>query len=478
MPELSLHNIDQISRDISRQEITFSHLLDDLIDHICCDVEYEMQSGLDFITAYRKVKQKIGSRRLKEIQEETLYAVDTKYRHMKNTMKISGIVGTVLLGFGALFKIQHWPLAGTMTTLGAVTLAFVFMPSALGVLWKETHSRKRLFLFIPAFLAGMFLILGTLFKVQHWPAAGILILLALLFGAVFFIPSLLAVKLQDQENKAKRPVYILGAAGFIIYVAGMLFKIQHWPLAAAFMVIGMIILCGFVFPWYTWITWKEEDHISAKFIYIVFGLLIIIVPGALLNLNLQQSYQNGYYSHQGQQQALYDYLFRNSNSIMTDNHDSPDYPLMEKVHSRTSEILGFIADVESRMISQAEGKPGAPVVITDQVVQTETGPRIQYNNISRPFNSQPVKGFLLPGAKTREELTAVMTDYSNYLASLVPAEVLQDYSRRLDPAGYLPGKVSENELITLMTGLHSLALLKNSILAVESAILKAVANPE
>ena len=70
-------------------------------------------------------------------------------------MKISGIAGTVLLGFGALFKIQHWPLAGTMTTLGAVTLALVFMPSALGVLWKETHSRKRLFLFISAFLAGM-----------------------------------------------------------------------------------------------------------------------------------------------------------------------------------------------------------------------------------------------------------------------------------------------------------------------------------
>src|SRR4030042_1838701 len=125
MPELSLHNLDQISRDISRQEITFSHLLEDLIDHICCDVEYEMQSGLDFSSAYKKVKQKMGSRRLKEIQEETLYAVDSKYRQMKNTMKISGIAGTVLLGFGALFKIQHWPLAGIMVTLGTLILAFI-----------------------------------------------------------------------------------------------------------------------------------------------------------------------------------------------------------------------------------------------------------------------------------------------------------------------------------------------------------------
>src|SRR4030043_2345947 len=209
MPELSLQNIDQISRDIEKQEITFSPLLEELIDHVCCDVEYEMQSGLDFSSAYKKVKQKMGKRRLKEIQEETLYAVDKKYRQMKNTMKISGIAGTVLLGFGALFKIQHWPLAGTMTTLGAVTLALVFMPSALGVLWKETHNRKRLLLFISAFLAGGFFILGTLFKIQHWPGAGLIITLAVLFGILFFVPALLVSKLRDLENKSKRPVYII-----------------------------------------------------------------------------------------------------------------------------------------------------------------------------------------------------------------------------------------------------------------------------
>ena len=264
MPELSIQNIERISRDVKKQEIIFSHLFDELIDHICCDVENEMQDGLTFPEAYSKVRQKIGSRRIKEIQEETLYAVDTKYRHMKNTMKISGIAGTVLLGFGALFKIQHWPLAGVMMTLGAVTLALVFMPSALGVLWKETHSRKKLFLFVSAFLAGMCFILGTLFKIQHWSGADIIIILAALFGIFFFVPALLVSKLQDQENKFKKPVYILGAIGLICYIAGMFFKIQHWPLAAMLMVLGMIILCVIVFPWYTWISWKEESHISSE----------------------------------------------------------------------------------------------------------------------------------------------------------------------------------------------------------------------
>jgi hypothetical protein len=72
MPDLSLHNIDQISNDISREEISFSHLLDDLIDHVCCDVEHEMKMGKNFNDAYKAVKEKMGPRRAKEIQEETL----------------------------------------------------------------------------------------------------------------------------------------------------------------------------------------------------------------------------------------------------------------------------------------------------------------------------------------------------------------------------------------------------------------------
>jgi hypothetical protein len=74
MPELTLQNIDLISRDVKREEIIISHLLEDLIDHVCCDVEEEMQNGLNFTEAYRKVKNKMGPRRLKEIQEETLYS--------------------------------------------------------------------------------------------------------------------------------------------------------------------------------------------------------------------------------------------------------------------------------------------------------------------------------------------------------------------------------------------------------------------
>ena len=472
MPELSLHDIDQISRDISRQEITFSHLPEELIDHVCCDVENEMHQGLSFNDAYQKVKKKIGSRGLKKVQEETLYAVDTKYRKMKNTMKISGVAGTVLLGFAALFKIQHWPGAGIMLTLGALILAFVFLPSALAVLWKETRSTKRLFLFISSFLTGICFITGTLFKIQHWPYAGSILMLGALSGILLFIPALLVNRLNDPENKSKRPAYILGATGSVLFVAGLLFKIQHWPFATIFMVLGVILLVIIALPYYTWLTWKEESHISPMFIFLITGSLLIIMPGALINLSLQHSYQEYYYPNNYQQNELYNYLFRNNISLLSSYHDSSSYPLIEQLHTRTTGLLAIISNIQEKMVQESEGKPGKPAVSTDQIRQTKTGHEIIYRELSKPLDTGPAKDFLLPGCSSRNELNSSMAEYVTFLTSMIPAEDLVKYKKVLDTGTFLPTEKNEENGISLMSGLHSLEIMKNGLLTVESSVLK------
>jgi hypothetical protein len=352
------------------------------------------------------------------------------------------------------------------------------MPSALGVLWKETHKMKKLLLFISAFLAGMCFILGTLFKIQHWSGAGIIIALAALFGLFLFVPALLVSKLQDQENQLKKPVYILGAIGLLFYAGGMLCKIQHWTLATTLMVLGMIILCIIVFPWYTWISWKEESHISTRFIYMVIGLLLIIVPGALINLNLQYSYEEDFYSHQEQQQALYGYLYRNNSSLMTRYHDSLSYSQMEQLHLKTISLLTFIGDIQAKMVQESEGEPGKPALSQDQIKQTETGTEIQYKRLSKAFYYAPVRDFLASGSSTRDELNSALTEYAKYISGMIPEEDPQKYTNLLEPSLYLPGTVPEGTNISLMSGLHSLELLKNSLLTVESKMLTAIIKHE
>ena len=474
MPELSFRDIDQISNDIRKQEITFSHLADELIDHLCCDVEYQMKNGMSFPEAYRFVKEKMGSRRLKEIQEETLYVVDTKYRQMKNTMKISAIAGTIMLGFAALFKIMHWPGAGIMMILGAFTLAFVFMPSALTVLWKETHSGKRMFLYISAFVTAMLFIIGVASKVQHWPLAAFILMIASLSGIFAFIPALLAAKLKDQENKTKKIVYILGAAGLTCFILGILCKLQHWPWATIFLMCGMVIIFLVVFPWYTRISWKEDKNVSAKFIYMVVGSLALVLPAVLINLSLQRNYDAGYYSHQKEQQALFEYKFTQNQSFTTNSKDSVASPVLAEINGKTNDLLKFINDTEAKMIAMAEGKPGVPAVLTYQIKGTGSGPQIQYNLLRAPFHNVPFREFLSNGSGSRTELNTALKEYSDYLSGLTPGSDNGKYTKLLDPSAYLPDFNPETDRVSLMTGLHMLELMKNGILTAESYALSVV----
>lgn len=474
MPELNSHDIEQISQDINRQGISFSHLRDDLIDYVCCDVENEMQDGLSFSEAYQKVKHKMGSNRLKEIQNETLYAVDTKYRNMKNTMKISGIVGTILFGFATLFKIQHWSGAGIMMTLGALTLTFAFMPSALVVLWKETHSPKRLFLFVSAFFTGTFIVLGILFKVQHWPAAGIILSIGMLCGILLFIPSLIINRFADKDKKLQRPVFVFGSMGLILYVAGIVVKIQHWPSAGTLMIPSIILLCISLI-WYSWLTWKDENYVSSRFIFLIISAVSLIIPGALINVSLQYSYEDGYYPNLEQQQEMNDYLNNQNNSFMLTYRDSASFPKLEQIHSGTTGLLSTISNIQVKMVQESEGKPGVPAVSDKQIRTINGKPVIQYRLLSKPFQPNPVQDYLLPESGRRQELNTALAEYRRSIALILQGRDEQWFTSLLDPATYLTGIKSGSRTVSLISGLHSLELLKNGILTAELNALKSVA---
>jgi hypothetical protein len=479
MPDPTIQDIEQIRGDIIKQEISFSHLLDELIDHVCCDVENEMLNGLTFSEAYRNVRQKIGPDRFSDIQKETLYEVDSKYRKMKKTMKISGIAGTILFGLAALFKIQHWPLAGIMMTLGALILSFVFLPSSLGVLWKETHNRKRIFLFVAAFLMGFFFIMGTLFKVMHWPGASFIFVISALAMLLLFIPSLIGAIFSDPDNKSFRAVYLTAAVGFMLLTMGMIFKIQHWPLATLLTLAGVIILGFISMPWYTRLRWKDEIHVNPVFIFLVISSLLIIVPVALVNVNLQTSYEDGFYFNQTQQQAMNDYMIMHNTSLISMNHDTLTARSFEMLHMETLKLSKLIGSIKSKMVQESEGEPGKPAISSAQLRQTETGTMINYKLLSRPFHNF-VSRQLLPDHDSRLLLEESINQYYDFVCTLVH-EGQERYGHILNPKVYFPADTELPVNFSMMSGLHALELLGNSILIVESDIIRSLTssqNPE
>ncbi len=478
MPELTIYDIERITCDVISQEIIFPNLADELIDHICCDVEYEMEKGLNFNEAYNRVKQKIGKRRLKEIQEETLYATDSKYRIMKTTMKFSAVAGTVLFGVAAMFKIQHWPGAGIMLTLGALILALLFMPSALGVLRKENRSRKRQVLFISAFLSAGLFITGILFKIQHWNGGGPILILAGIVVVFLLIPSLLSATLQNTENTALRPVYIAGAVGLAAFFTGFLFKIMHWQGSGILLLGGLAVISLAVLPWYTWLNWKDEKHVRPEFIFLTAGLLSVIMPSALLNINLQRSFDEGYFTNLEEQQALFNSMFQIKGELLSSYKDSSAHELMREIDSRTSGLLELINTVEKRMVGESEGEPGNPVAYPSQVIQTEAGPEIRFRQLTFPFHIYPVQHFLVAGTESRAALDKAVQEYRSWLSATIPADAWNDVDRMLDLSMYISVPVYGDRRRSMLSGLHSLAVMKNSLLAVEQHALREIAGNE
>jgi hypothetical protein len=476
MAELNLYHIDQISSDVKMQEIGFSHLFHDLVDHICCDVEYHMQQGMNFDEAYNMVKAKIGSRGLKRIQEDTLYVVDSKYRNMKKLMKISGVAGTVMLGIAVIFKISHWPLAGVFLTLGAITLSFLFLPSALQVLWKETRNQKKLILFITAFISGVAFIFGMVLKIEHWPGASWVITFGLLSGILLFIPSLLSHLFADETKKHKRILYIAGALSVVLYCTGFWFRILHWPLAALFVIIGSLSIVCIVLPLFTYMQWKNESHVNARFIFMIIAPLLFILPGALVNLNLESNYEGGFYWHMGKQEALMNMQRTANSKLLALYKDSAEFQKMETLHFATEDLAGTINHIQNNMVKLSESSAET----FDQSLLSVSDPksdfRINYGSLKKPFHPSPSALMLLPGCKTRQILENEISGYKKTLSQLLGDNWMSEYDSLINAPAILPDSSDNNKGLAMVIDLNGLSVLESGLLLTESAALKQLAS--
>ncbi len=181
-------NYERIKTDLVGLGLTYDRLIDDVLDHVCCLVEEYMDSGHDFESSYRLVLQSIGDKRLPEIQHQTFLNLDKKYQRMKNFTYIFGLSSALLTIIGALFKKMHWPGASILVTVGIVLVVLVFLPLYFITKQREQVEKKNPIYAIVGFLTIALLLAGALFKLSHWPGAGLILQLGTGLLVVGFIP--------------------------------------------------------------------------------------------------------------------------------------------------------------------------------------------------------------------------------------------------------------------------------------------------
>lgn len=136
-------------------------------------------------------------------------------------MYIVGLVSAMLIGLGGVFKINHFPGANILLTLGIVALSFVFFPVAFISTYRQNESKNGL-IYLTAALMGIILFTGALFKIMHWPGASILLIVATLFPVVVFLPVFIVHFARQKEESIKNFMYVMFLMVFISGMASLL----------------------------------------------------------------------------------------------------------------------------------------------------------------------------------------------------------------------------------------------------------------
>lgn len=190
---LSQEQLNIIRNTVDHERIRISTLRDDVIDHLCCVVEYNLQRGKTFEASLRDAVHELAPNGLDEIERETVFLLNRKkIIRMKTIMYSVGLLSTVALSVGTLFRLLHWPGGEQLFTTGYIGFLLVYVP-----LWginyfkvniqKALSEKLRLALGV---LSGVITGTAAVLKVTHMPGADILLIIGMLLFSFGFLPFL------------------------------------------------------------------------------------------------------------------------------------------------------------------------------------------------------------------------------------------------------------------------------------------------
>ncbi|MEM9675994.1 MAG: hypothetical protein AAF992_25615 [Bacteroidota bacterium] len=272
MNSLSRNQIDQIAADLESQGITFEPLKSELLDHLICDVELEMENGSDFIHAWLSVKNKIPHNHFNHLQTETMELLSKKI----NPVRIFGLISIALLAFATLFKTLH--LAGT----GQLLLAFLVAISVTLIIGSvrsvKIYSEKkgRGIIWLTTFIIISFILALCCLTLQLPGAEPLLyfsiISIAILFPAlsVYFYSSskklkdyLLIRLIQDNQSIIEGSALTLIGFGLIFNYSALLLGQMNYGGIIYFLF--SIILIGMYVYSLTWKYYIESDSTGNRY---------------------------------------------------------------------------------------------------------------------------------------------------------------------------------------------------------------------
>jgi hypothetical protein len=128
---------------------------------------------------------------------------------MKQKIYVLGVISAMIVFAGTIFKINHYPGAAILIITGIASLVLLFLPLALTNHYRANGNGKSLLLHIVTYITCLVVFTAMLFKLMHWPYAGLLLTVALPFPYVVFLPVFIGVTSKDSNFNIYNTAFVL-----------------------------------------------------------------------------------------------------------------------------------------------------------------------------------------------------------------------------------------------------------------------------
>jgi hypothetical protein len=199
MNELSDEQLELVLARIRREGIRQADLEADILDHISCLIEAEMNSSPSFEEAFEKVFRDFSpAGGLQRIQFEIKYISTEKIMPMKKTLIIVSSLAMMFLFVSMLFqaiKLMNnypWPVMEAIAFVNQFLVCLLVLPfywlqeyksASLSEDGLSTSYRKLMF--IAGLCCSEALVMAVFFKLMHMPGGNQSFVLASIFGMIY-----------------------------------------------------------------------------------------------------------------------------------------------------------------------------------------------------------------------------------------------------------------------------------------------------
>jgi hypothetical protein len=136
--KLTKEQVDRIEMYVIQSRITIPSLRDDLIDHLCCEVEERLIQENEFEKSLEEALGELAPAGLYQIEQDTEFLLHPNKVIMKKLTYFIGLAATISMSMGLMLKILHMPGGEQLINYGFFTFAGLFLPAI--VIWKFNRN--------------------------------------------------------------------------------------------------------------------------------------------------------------------------------------------------------------------------------------------------------------------------------------------------------------------------------------------------